>query len=76
MPLALSSHEPSGKVYGSGGEQEAAQWMKSQQLRAYIDAVERVATSERSQVSPEKLQQWLGWARAVADRVDPLKALT
>ncbi len=54
-------------------EQEATSWARSQQLRAYIDAVERVAL-RRAHTADEgtKIRQWLEWARRHAARLDPL----
>ena len=54
-------------------EQEAAAWVRSQQLRAYIDALEREALTRGGVAEPgSKLHGWLEWARRHADRLDPL----
>jgi len=55
-------------------EKEAARWRQSQDLRAYIEAAE--ANACKQALLPEskaKLKEWLTWARAHADRLDPLK---
>lgn len=54
-------------------ETQAELWTKSQQLRAYIQAVEIEAAS-RSQTAEfqNDLKQWLTWARQYAERLDPL----
>ena len=57
-------------------EQEAAAWARSQQLRAYIDAVQEEALRLGASAEPGgQLHRWLEWARRHADRTDPLKAL-
>lgn len=48
----------------------AENWKKANQLREYIDAVERHAI-ENGGLTPEKVT-WLEWARAKADWIDPL----
>jgi hypothetical protein len=54
-------------------EQEAAAWTRSQQLRAYIDALEREALKRVGAAEKgSKLQRWIEWARRHADRLDPL----
>lgn len=55
-------------------ERQTELWLKTQNLRAYIDAVERAATNRGTSAGPgTELQRWLGWARKHADRLDPLK---
>jgi L-rhamnose isomerase len=54
-------------------EDEVQQWRKSQDLRAYIQEVERKAS--RQQISPDErkaLTAWIEWARDHAQRLDPL----
>jgi hypothetical protein len=54
-------------------EHEATLWARSQQLRAYIDAVEREALKRGILAEPgSKLYGWLEWARRRADCLDPL----
>jgi hypothetical protein len=56
-------------------EAEASAWSKSQRLRAYADAVEREAIHRGIPVEPgTEVHRWLEWARAHADRLDPIKA--
>lgn len=55
-------------------EQEAILWARSQQLRAYIAAVEHEALARGTSPEPGgKLHGWLAWARRHADRLDPLR---
>lgn len=54
-------------------EDEAANWRRSQRLRAYIEAVRRQAATNPGLMGTEKeLQAWLRWASGQADRLDPL----
>lgn len=48
----------------------AENWKRANQLREYIDAVERHAIANGG-LTPEKVT-WLEWARAKADWIDPL----
>jgi hypothetical protein len=51
-------------------EEDAIGWERAMRLRAYVDAIERHATIEGT--STTKLQDWIAWARAKADWIDPL----
>ena len=54
-------------------EHEVTLWARSQQLRGYIDAVEREALKRGHPPEPgSKLHGWLALARRHADRLDPL----
>src|SRR5207237_1598972 len=54
-------------------EAEAVAWSKSQQVRAYVTAVERDAIERGLAVEPgTEIHTWLGWARAHADHLDPI----
>lgn len=54
-------------------EMEAARWAKSQQLRKYIKAIEKIAVhSKCPEDLKEKIGKWAKWAREHADRIDPL----
>lgn len=54
-------------------EEAAARWRQSQDLRAYIDATKARADAQALTPDEEaKLAQWVTWARAHADRLDPL----
>jgi hypothetical protein len=54
-------------------ERQAESWSKSQQLRAFIDEVERRATAKAVSTAPDsELGAWIAWARQHADRLDPL----
>lgn len=54
-------------------EDAAANWQRSQRIRAYIEAVRRRVASHPSLMGTEKeFQEWLRWASGQADRIDPL----
>lgn len=56
-------------------EQQVARWVKSQNLRAYLKAVEQEAGQREISIAPDSpLGRWLAWAREHADRLDPLAA--
>ncbi len=49
-------------------EKQAGDWKKASALRAFLDAVDQlVPTSNRD----SEFTAWLGWARGVADELDP-----
>jgi len=53
-------------------EQEAAAWVRSRQLRAYINALESATRRRGAVAEPEsKLHRWLEGARRHANRLDP-----
>jgi hypothetical protein len=54
-------------------ETAAIDWERATRLRAYIDATEHHALT-LGEFSPE-LQDWVAWARAKADALDPLIAV-
>jgi hypothetical protein len=49
-------------------EAAAARWHRARQVRLYVDAVEIAAAPEDAEKA-----EWIAWARAHADRLDPLK---
>lgn len=52
---------------------DSSQWHKSQQLRAYIEAVRQRAIDDDGGIQPEsELEEWVKWAHQQADRMDPL----
>lgn len=54
-------------------EQEAANWTKSQQLRAYLAALKDMLIDKHGEIqSGSQAEQWLTWAHQHADRLDPL----
>ena len=54
-------------------EMQAEKWIKSRQLREYIQAVETEASIKSiSEVPNERYTFWLCWAKNHADRLDPL----
>lgn len=50
-------------------EEQAANWRRAEQIRAYVAAVERCAGA----LSSREQAEWAEWARAYADRLDPLR---
>ena len=54
-------------------EKQAENWVKSRHLREYIQAVEIAASKQGlSGPSHEGYTFWMRWAKAHADRLDPL----
>jgi len=54
-------------------EQEAVNWAKAQQLRAYLAAVKDRLHAKHGEIqSGSRADQWLTWAHQHADRLDPL----
>ncbi len=54
-------------------EQEAANWAKAQQLRAYLAVVKDRLHAKHGEIqSGSPADQWLAWAYQHADRLDPL----
>lgn len=51
-------------------EAEAVSWERATRLRAFIEAVERLGISECS--PGQDIPEWIAWARAKADWLDPL----
>jgi len=55
-------------------ENQAQFWARSEQLRAYIRAVETAASKQPLlNELQEELAKWVLWASAYADRLDPLQ---
>jgi hypothetical protein len=54
-------------------EQEAANWAKAQQLRAYLAALKEMLITKQGEIQQgSQADLWLGWAYQHADRLDPL----
>lgn len=54
-------------------EEEARAWKRSEDIRAYVAAVETKATHKHGRIGPDsELGQWIAWARHKADWIDPL----
>lgn len=51
-------------------EAKAVSWERAARLRAYVEAVERLALRESS--LGQDMLEWIAWARAKADWLDPL----
>ncbi len=55
-------------------EQEATNWAKAQQLRAYLSAVKDRLHAKHGDIElGGQAEQWLTWAHQHADRLDPLR---
>ena len=55
-------------------ERQVEAWTKSQQIRAFVEAVK--VSAVRVGVSIEtgsELEQWIAWANRQAERIDPIK---
>lgn len=65
----LVNHLKSEEAAFQALEQEATKWERATRLRAYIRAAEK-NTQEMGTISSQ-LQDWLAWARAKADWLDP-----
>lgn len=50
----------------------AALWVKSRNLRAFIEECEHSMSSSGAPISESAEARWLRWARAYADSIDPL----
>jgi hypothetical protein len=54
-------------------ERQVESWTKAQQVRAFVDEVERRAQAKDKSIEPgTELGNWIAWARRHADRLDPL----
>ena len=54
-------------------EEEARDWKRAEDIRAYVAAVQEKATREHGSIgSDSELGQWIAWARHKADWIDPL----
>jgi hypothetical protein len=48
-------------------------WVKSQKLRAFLDAAERTAVQQGHSPAPDsEFKRWLDWGRGYAEQLDPL----
>jgi hypothetical protein len=57
-------------------EEQAQQWRRAQDLRAYVIAVEAKALAECGSISRDsELDEWVTWVRKKADEIDPLHAI-
>jgi hypothetical protein len=52
-------------------------WHRSQQIRAYVQAVEDAVEKSAGEITPDStVEKWITWARKQADRLDPLAAFS
>jgi hypothetical protein len=50
-------------------------WQKAAQIRAFMDAYEKMCGEKGESIAPESKEgKWIGWARGKADQLDPLKS--
>lgn len=57
-------------------EEQAKQWRRAQDLRAYVIAAEAKALAECGSISPgSEFDEWVSWVRKKADEIDPLHAI-
>ena len=70
--LQAEKHRREEEERGQALERQAESWAKAQQLRAFIDEVERRANAKCTPLAPDgELGQWIAWARRHAGRLDP-----
>jgi hypothetical protein len=51
-------------------------WKKTQEIRAYAEALEKTATELRGKVDPASdIGKWISWIREYAGKVDPFRGL-
>jgi hypothetical protein len=54
-------------------DEQITAWRKSREIRAYIEAVSRMATDKHGQITPDSdLGRWLAWVSRHVDSLDPL----
>ena len=54
-------------------EQQVALWIKSEQIRHFVLAVESaVAAKEMPENEKKAYEGWMAWARSHADQIDPI----
>ena len=52
---------------------EAAALRRASDIRAYVDAVNAAVRSDTTAIGSDVIECWSKWARAEADRIDPVK---
>ena len=52
---------------------EAASLRRPSDIRAYVDAVNAAVRSDTTAIGSDVIECWSKWARAEADRIDPVK---
>jgi hypothetical protein len=55
-------------------EEDAENWERSRRIRNYIDAVVEAAQQRGDRTDAGDLADWLAWASAYAESIDPLKS--
>jgi hypothetical protein len=54
-------------------EMDAANWLKSQQIKSYVEAVRNLVIQNEGEIAQgSEIEKWLIWASQQADRFDPL----
>lgn len=51
---------------------QIADWKMAAEVRAYADTIESHAQNHGSSEKQTRIGEWANWARAYADRIDPL----
>ena len=55
-------------------ERQVAAWTKSNQIRAFVEALTATAVRESGAIEPgSELDKWTEWANKQADRIDPIR---
>lgn len=58
-------------------DSQVERWVRSQNLRAFLDAAERTAVQRgQSPASDGQLKRWLDWGRGYAEQLDPLSQVS
>jgi hypothetical protein len=57
-------------------EQQAALWVKNEQLRVFVQAVETaIESKEMPEGQKRRVEAWIAWARNHADQIDPIRRI-
>lgn len=54
--------------------EECAAWARVRDVRAYLDELETEATPTGQHLEGGDLGEWIAWARAQTERINPLRA--
>lgn len=52
----------------------AREWTEACRIRAFCDSFQKSPELINSQVSESSKEQWLAWARSIADEIDPIRS--
>ncbi len=57
-------------------EDDAASWRRANNIRQYVDVVERAVLTRMEKIASEsELGRWIEWSRRQADQIDPIRAI-